>query len=79
MLSATGLVLFLAMMVWLVRLLAERRWFSIFFWGTALGGILGMVLAIPLTAFFLVFWRLARQKYLPALIQQQQADEAPQS
>ncbi|NQY32515.1 MAG: AI-2E family transporter [Coraliomargarita sp.] len=53
--------------------------FSIFFWGTALGGILGMVLAIPLTAFFLVFWRLARQKYLPALIQQQQADEAPQS
>ncbi|MDG1302035.1 MAG: histidine kinase [Opitutae bacterium] len=25
-LSATGLVLFLAMMVWLVRLLAERRW-----------------------------------------------------
>ena len=42
--------------------------FSIFFWGTALGGILGMVLAIPLTAFFLVFWRLAREKYLPALI-----------
>ncbi|MGB0415995.1 MAG: AI-2E family transporter [Coraliomargarita sp.] len=49
--------------------------FSIFFWGTALGGILGMVLAIPLTAFFLVFWRLARQKYLPALIQQQKTDE----
>jgi len=41
--------------------------FSIFFWGTALGGILGMILAIPLTAFFLVFWRLAREKYLPAL------------
>ena len=41
--------------------------FSVFFWGTALGGILGMVLAIPLTAFFLVFWRLAREKYLPAL------------
>ena len=41
--------------------------FSIFFWGTALGGVLGMVLAIPLTAFFLVFWRLVREKYLPAL------------
>ena len=44
--------------------------FSVFFWGTALGGILGMVLAIPLTAFFLVFWRLAREKYLPALTAQ---------
>jgi len=41
--------------------------FSIFFWGVALGGLLGMILAIPLTAFFLVFWRLAREKYLPAL------------
>ncbi len=39
--------------------------FSVFFWGTALGGITGMLLAIPLTAFFLVFWRLAREKYLP--------------
>lgn len=39
--------------------------FSIFFWGTALGGILGMILAIPLTAFFLVFWFLIREKYLP--------------
>jgi predicted PurR-regulated permease PerM len=41
--------------------------FSIFFWGVALGGIMGMVLAIPLTAFFLIFWRLARERYLPAL------------
>jgi len=39
--------------------------FSIFFWGTALNGILGMILAIPLTASVLVFWRLAREKYLP--------------
>lgn len=45
--------------------------FSIFFWGVALGGILGMILAIPLTAFFLVFWRLAREKYLPALTARQ--------
>lgn len=41
--------------------------FSIFFWGVALGGIMGMVLAIPLTAFFLIFWRLAGERYLPAL------------
>lgn len=38
---------------------------AIFFWGTALGGLLGMILAIPLTAFLVVFWRLLRQKYLP--------------
>jgi predicted PurR-regulated permease PerM len=37
---------------------------AIFFWGTALGGLLGMILAIPLTAFFVVAWRLLREKYL---------------
>ena len=37
---------------------------SIFFWGSALGGILGMILAIPLTAFLVVLWRLAREKYI---------------
>ena len=37
---------------------------AIFFWGTALNGILGMILAIPLTAFFVVAWRLLREKYL---------------
>lgn len=37
---------------------------AIFFWGVALGGLLGMILAIPLTAFFVVVWRLAKQKYL---------------
>lgn len=36
---------------------------AIFFWGTAFGGILGMLLAIPLTAFFVTAWRLAKQKY----------------
>ena len=45
--------------------------FSIFFWGVALGGIMGMVLAIPLTAFLLIFWRLARERYLPALTSKQ--------
>ncbi len=36
---------------------------AIFFWATALGGVLGMLLAIPLTAFFVTAWRLARKKY----------------
>jgi predicted PurR-regulated permease PerM len=40
---------------------------AIFFWGTALGGILGMVLAIPLTAFFVTAWRLLKRKYLNSL------------
>jgi len=53
--------------------------FSIFFWGTALGGILGMILAIPLTAFFLVFWRLAREKYLPKLLQGQPREDDAQA
>ena len=37
---------------------------AIFFWGVALDGLLGMVLAIPLTAFFVVAWRLSKRKYL---------------
>jgi predicted PurR-regulated permease PerM len=38
--------------------------FAIFFWGSALNGILGMILAIPLTAFLVVFWRLAKERYI---------------
>lgn len=41
---------------------------AIFFWGSALGGITGMILAIPLTAFLEVFWRLARDKYITGLV-----------
>jgi predicted PurR-regulated permease PerM len=37
---------------------------AIFFWGIALGGLLGMILAIPLTAFFVTAWRLAKKKYI---------------
>ncbi len=37
---------------------------AIFFWGSALGGISGMILAIPLTAFLVVFWRLAKDRYI---------------
>ena len=36
---------------------------AIFFWGTAFNGISGMVLAIPLTAFFVTLWRLLCRKY----------------
>ena len=37
---------------------------AMFFWGTAFGGILGMIMAIPLTAFGVVFWRLVKEKYV---------------
>jgi len=37
---------------------------AILFWGTALDGLMGMILAIPLTAFFVTAWRLAKRKYL---------------
>lgn len=40
--------------------------FAVFFWGEALGGVLGMLLAVPLTAFFVTAWRLVRKKYLGA-------------
>lgn len=29
---------------------------AVFFWGTALGGVIGMILAVPLTAFFVAVW-----------------------
>lgn len=42
--------------------------FAVFFWGVALGGILGMMLAIPLTAFAVVFWRLLKKKYIKEVV-----------
>ena len=33
---------------------------SVFFWGTALGGITGMILAVPLTAFLVAVWSQAK-------------------
>jgi predicted PurR-regulated permease PerM len=42
--------------------------FAVFFWGVALGGILGMMLAIPLTAFAVVLWRLLKRKYLAEVV-----------
>ncbi len=40
---------------------------SLFFWGTALGGIIGMVLAVPLTAFFVAIWSEIKASLLHAL------------
>ncbi len=42
--------------------------FAVFFWGVALGGILGMMLAIPLTAFAVVFLRLLKKKYITEIV-----------
>ncbi len=42
--------------------------FALFFWGTALNGLLGMILGIPLTAFLVVLWRLLKAKYIRAVI-----------
>jgi predicted PurR-regulated permease PerM len=41
---------------------------AIFFWGTALKGVLGMILAIPLTAFLVTVWRLAKRKYIRKVV-----------
>lgn len=42
--------------------------FAVFFWGVAFGGIVGMMLAIPLTAFAVVFWRLLKKKYISEVV-----------
>ncbi len=41
---------------------------AVFFWGTALGGITGMLLAIPLTAFLASLWRLVKEKYIAEIV-----------
>lgn len=38
--------------------------FSFFFWATILGPLLGMLLAIPLSAFCVVLWRALKAKYI---------------
>lgn len=37
--------------------------FSLFFWSSVIGGALGMLLAIPLSAFIVVLWRLVKKEY----------------
>jgi len=41
---------------------------AVFFWGQALGGIMGMIFAIPLTAFLASLWRLVKEKYITELV-----------
>lgn len=38
--------------------------FSIFFWAAAFNGILGMILAVPLSAFLVVLWRLVKARHM---------------
>lgn len=42
--------------------------FSFFFWATVLGPLLGMLLAIPLSAFCVVFWRAVKARYLRPVV-----------
>lgn len=42
--------------------------FSFFFWATVLGPLLGMLLAIPLSAFCTVLWRALKSKYIRPVV-----------
>lgn len=42
--------------------------FSFFFWATVLGPVLGMLLAIPLSAFCTVLWRALKSKYIKPVV-----------
>lgn len=42
--------------------------FSFFFWATVLGPMLGMLLAIPLSAFCVVLWRAVRSRYIRPVV-----------
>lgn len=41
---------------------------SIFFWGTVLGGVIGMILAVPLTAFVVTLWRHMKFRFTRAVV-----------
>ena len=42
--------------------------FSFFFWATVLGPLLGMLLAIPLSAFCVILWRALKAKYIRPVV-----------
>ncbi len=42
--------------------------FSLLFWGVVFKGVLGVLLAIPLSAFIVVVWRLLKKEYIKELI-----------
>ena len=52
---------------------------AIFFWGTAFGGVLGMLFAIPLTAFFVTLWRLLSKKYFSDEVSDPRLEQSPTS
>lgn len=47
---------------------------SVFFWGTALGGITGMILAVPLTAFLVAVWSQAKAGLTRSMTSDHDAD-----
>ncbi|MEX0730903.1 MAG: AI-2E family transporter [Aquisalimonadaceae bacterium] len=49
---------------------------SIFFWGTVLGGIIGMILAVPLTAFVMTLWQHLKLRFTRALISERSMADA---
>ncbi|NLE66298.1 MAG: AI-2E family transporter [Lentisphaerae bacterium] len=42
--------------------------FSIFFWGSAFNGMVGIILAVPLSAFLVVLWRLVKERYMREIV-----------
>jgi len=42
--------------------------FSLLFWGVVFGNVMGVLLAIPLSAFVVVFWRLLKTKYIREVV-----------
>jgi len=49
---------------------------SIFFWGKALGGVIGMILAVPLTAFVVAVWGQYKSTLTRSMLPDREADEA---
>ncbi len=47
---------------------------AVFFWGTALGGITGMILAVPLTAFLVAVWHQAKDALAQSMTSEHEAD-----
>lgn len=47
---------------------------SVFFWGIVLGGVVGMILAVPLTAFFLALWKHMKAR-IAAAARRRQSEE----
>lgn len=41
---------------------------SLFFWGLVFNGIIGMLLAVPLSAFLLALWKHAKERYLSSIV-----------